>query len=103
MRLPRREEPRSPFSKLDMAVERPRLRYLGREDDLALGVKEGKHRLNVRLIPGVHEPRNDLDVLLRHRLLRKAGGFEGLAPVRVFVEVDDLAAAQLEVHTYRDA
>jgi hypothetical protein len=40
MRLPRREEPLSPFSKLGMAVERPRLRYLGREDDLALGVKE---------------------------------------------------------------
>src|SRR6185503_2925290 len=63
----REEEPLSPFSKLVMAVERPRLRYLGREDDLALGVKEGKHRLDLRLIPGVHEPRNDLDVLLRHR------------------------------------
>jgi hypothetical protein len=80
MRLPRREEPLSPFSKLGMAVERPRLRYLGREDDLALAVKEGKHRLDVRLIPGVHEPRDDLDVLLRHRLPRETGGIEGFIP-----------------------
>ena len=69
MRVPRCEEPLQPiFSKLGMAVERPRLRYLGREDDLALRIKEGKHRLDVRLIPGVHEPRNGpLHVLLRHR------------------------------------
>src|SRR4051794_23033447 len=67
MRLPRREESLRPFSKLRMSVERPGLRCLGREDDLALAIKGSKHRLDVRLIPSVHEPRNDLQVLLRHR------------------------------------
>src|SRR5207249_4318055 len=34
-------------------------------------------------LEGVQYPAHDLHVLLRHRLLRKPGGFEGLGPVRV--------------------
>ena len=61
--------------------------------------------VGVNLTPNVRSPRfqrpsqppHDLHVLLRHRLLRQPGGFEGLVPLRVLVDVGDLAVPQPEV------
>ena len=52
------------------------LRGLGDEDVL---VAEPQHAVDVASGEGIEGVAHDLHVLLRHRLLRQPGGFEGLA------------------------
>src|SRR4051812_2553550 len=61
---------------------------------LQLGVKGLKPRMLVGL-ERFEAPPHDLDVLLRHRLLRQPGGFEGFRAVCVFADAIEPAAAQL--------
>src|SRR5207302_267395 len=49
------------------------------------------HRRYVSTAKGRISPLDDLHVLLRHRLLREAGGFEGLRPIREHPPLNDEA------------
>ena len=63
-----------------MAPKWPRFRDLWPEADLTVDIEEPKEAIDVPYVPSVDEVRDDLDALLRHRLLREPSGFEGLIP-----------------------
>jgi hypothetical protein len=54
--LPRGQESLGPLPQLGMTVEGAGLWDLGREDDIALGVEQGKHRVDIAAVPRFHEP-----------------------------------------------
>src|SRR2546423_522410 len=60
---------------------------------LHVGVEVLQHRLDVPAVGRVSCALEGIDVLLRHRLLRQPGGFEGFLPVEVVVDPDDLSVA----------
>ena len=68
-------------------------RTRGRPVELDLGVDAIQD--SVEVLPGhaLVEPLHDLHVLLRHRLLRQAGGFEGFVAVHVLDQLRCLAVA----------
>src|SRR5436190_3643173 len=52
-------------------------------------------RAEVAALPGGVDRSDEVYVLQRHRLLREAGGFESLRPIRVGGEANELAVAPL--------
>src|SRR5215210_1036740 len=68
-----------------------------------VGMRPRQESVEVTSIPGIDGTTDHLDVLLRHRLLRKPGGFEGLGSLHDAFDADhghpskgpDLEVAQL--------
>src|SRR3954453_1296343 len=56
-----------------------------------LGIEFVKQRVEVAAVVGVEPALESFDVLLRHRLLRKPGGFEGFGAVKKDTDTRDLA------------
>jgi hypothetical protein len=54
--LPRGQESLGPLPQLGVTVEGAGLWDLGREDNLALGVEQGKDRVDIAAVPRFHEP-----------------------------------------------
>src|SRR5205823_3684774 len=61
-------------------------------------VEVSKCGVAISAVESVVHPPHDLDVLLRHRLLRKPGGFEGLFPIAVAIHARKKAIADDEEH-----
>jgi hypothetical protein len=75
--------------------ERPRLGPTGRGTPNDIGSEEVFPRIHASGVPGIETGTNELHVLLRHRLLRESGGFEGLLLVVVIPQPHDPAVAEL--------
>ena len=60
-------------------------------------VRLAPQALPITAVQGRVAPAHDLHVLLRHRLLRQPGGFEGCLPSDEAPESEDLAASHQEV------
>src|SRR6185295_18545716 len=60
-----------------------------------IGVEKARSR-KVPARPVLVQPMHDLHVLLRHRLLREAGSFEGFLRVEILADPNHLAT--LEIH-----
>jgi hypothetical protein len=88
MRLPSSHESLSPLPQLGVAAKGARLGNFGAKGHLAVVIEEAQEPIDVAFVPGFHEAVHDLHVLLRHRLLRQAHGFEGNRP-RKFREGPD--------------
>ena len=69
--------------------KRPGLRPVRPHLHDRVGVIEPSHALHVPGVPDLVVVAHDLDVLLRHGLLRHPGGFEGLGLTRVAAPPDD--------------
>src|SRR5262249_44443926 len=74
--------------------ERPRLGPTLRRSHDDLGVIELTKGVHVASVPRRECGKQDLHVLLRHRLLRQPGGFKGFLVVPEVFEHDDLPAAE---------
>ena len=66
----------------------------GRIDVLDLRVGQSEDAFDVMAVPCVEHPAHDLHVLLRHRLLRQPGGFEGFRPCGVVAHAHRLAVPE---------
>jgi nucleotide-binding universal stress UspA family protein len=60
-----------------------------------VGVDSFQPGVDVTAVPALDPPPHGVHVLLRHRLLRKPGGFEGLSPIEIDLPFEDLAVPQL--------
>src|SRR5829696_7052364 len=62
--------------------------------DHHLWVVVGQRAVDIEAVKGLIHPPHDLQVLLRHRLLRQSGGFEGLPPIQINLTLEDLALSK---------
>ena len=61
-----------------------------------LGIESLGHGCQVPPVEGFNDLPHDLHVLLRHRLLRKPGGFEGFLAARVLLHPPDLSGLEAD-------